>query len=652
MLSNLVNVEIGTNSTKRLSNGNTLPMLQVPFGMQAISVENNKEAESWFYSPNLQLVEGFRVTQQPSPWIKDYGYISFLPTDKNFSGKVGDMWCAYDYKELHPYQFEYNFPELSSNVKLTASKSGFSIVFNNDNELSVSFNIRKSKWYLRSANELCIENNEIENQDSSAYGKFSKYYYLKFSEAVCSINDYDDIITLNFLTGTVEMNLYSSFISNEQAIVNYEKSACKSYDDTKIKCIAEWEKKLEVFKFSDKRENKEIFYSNLYRSLLYPFNITEKNKNDEDVYFSFDKNEVKSGSMITGIGFWDTYRTSFPLYRNFYPKEYNIFIKSMLNFYEDTGWLPRWMSPNEVGCMPSTMCDIVISEALCYGTIEKNDIGTAVEALKKNCFEFSGSNLQGRSSLKEYLEFGYIPFESCNHSVTSTLDYAYCDFAVSKAIELYDKESSEILYKRSKNYLNLWNHSKMMFVGKDVMGNFRSSFSEIDWGYDYCESCSYQNNFNVPFDIDNIIELFENKIENRMEELINHKPNYNVGLYNEQIHEQAELAIGGLGQLAISNQPSFNIPFIYQIINKQEEFEELLVNILSKFDASINGYPGDEDNGSMSSWYIWCMLGMYPFEPASGKYIFFEPGADEIEVKINGEYVFVHELKELVDFSG
>ena len=40
---------------------------------------------------------------------------------------------------------------------------------------------------------------------------------------------------------------------------------------------------------------------------------------------------------------------------------------------------------------------------------------------------------------------------------------------------------------------------------------------------------------------------------------------------------------------------------------------------------SQKGYPGDEDNGSMSAWYILSTLGMYPLCPGSGEMIKIKP---------------------------
>ena len=68
-----VNIFQGTDSTKGFSNGNTLPLVGMPWGMVAWSLENNSPdgpgpggIANWFFTPNGKCY-GFRATHQPSP---------------------------------------------------------------------------------------------------------------------------------------------------------------------------------------------------------------------------------------------------------------------------------------------------------------------------------------------------------------------------------------------------------------------------------------------------------------------------------------------------------------------------------------------------------------------------------------------------------
>ena len=91
--------------------------------------------------------------------------------------------------------------------------------------------------------------------------------------------------------------------------------------------------------------------------------------------------------------------------------------------------------------------------------------------------------------------------------------------------------------------------------------------------------------------------------------------------YGYEIHEMSEMAQAPFGQIAISNQPSFHIPYLFRY-SQHPEYTSILIQALRKeaFQPSFQAYPGDEDNGSLSSWYIWSVLGLYPTCPGKPVY--------------------------------
>ena len=76
-----VNIKQGAKSSYRYSNGNTLPMTQLPFAMAGFAPQTDSAVKNWFYSPDSRSLEGVRLTHQPSPWIGDYG--AFAAERKN-----------------------------------------------------------------------------------------------------------------------------------------------------------------------------------------------------------------------------------------------------------------------------------------------------------------------------------------------------------------------------------------------------------------------------------------------------------------------------------------------------------------------------------------------------------------------------------------
>ena len=81
-LESYVNVLGGTDSRYDLSTGNTLPLIQVPWGFNSYSIQSDDDPtyKGWWFHPSDRRFFGLRVTHQPSPWIEDYGNFLISPS--------------------------------------------------------------------------------------------------------------------------------------------------------------------------------------------------------------------------------------------------------------------------------------------------------------------------------------------------------------------------------------------------------------------------------------------------------------------------------------------------------------------------------------------------------------------------------------------
>ena len=83
----------------------------------------------------------------------------------------------------------------------------------------------------------------------------------------------------------------------------------------------------------------------LYRLLLFPQTFYETDTEGNDWHLDVTHNEIKSGKAYTNIGFWDLFRTSFPLFSLVYPDYYRHFLEGFLNTYKDTGFSTKMVGP-------------------------------------------------------------------------------------------------------------------------------------------------------------------------------------------------------------------------------------------------------------------------------------------------------------------
>ena len=120
----------------------------------------------------------------------------------------------------------------------------------------------------------------------------------------------------------------------------------------------------------------------------------------------------------------------YPLYSLIAVEKYEEMLEGFLNSYRETGFLPKWLSPDERGLMPGTLIDAVIADASVKG-IRKDLMAEFLKAMKKGATIQSEKQNYGRQGTTDYLKYGYVP-NTYHESINHTLDYAYSDFCISQ----------------------------------------------------------------------------------------------------------------------------------------------------------------------------------------------------------------------------
>src|SRR5690606_6614576 len=98
---------MGTDSSHELSNGNVYPAVARPWGMNFWTPQTGEMGSGWIYTYDANKINGFRQTHQPSPWMRDYGQFSIMPTTGKL--KVGESerasWFSHKAEVVTPYHY-------------------------------------------------------------------------------------------------------------------------------------------------------------------------------------------------------------------------------------------------------------------------------------------------------------------------------------------------------------------------------------------------------------------------------------------------------------------------------------------------------------------------------------------------------------------
>jgi hypothetical protein len=94
-----------------------------------------------------------------------------------------------------------------------------------------------------------------------------------------------------------------------------------------------------------------------------------------------------------------------------------------------------------------------------------------------------------------------------------------------------------------------------------------------------------------------------------------------------------------MGRFALSNQPAHHMPYLYAFTPSPWKTNAITRAALRRqfLGSEIGqGYPGDEDNGEMSAWYVFSALGFYPLQVGTPWYVLTAPLFDEAEIVVAG----------------
>ena len=621
----------GTANQHSFSNGNCLPYTGVPFGMNYFAPQTTDQKGSWFFHPEDRVFQGYRLTHQPSPWMVDFSHMVMTP----FSGALPELslfhaQSSYRPEEavFSPYQLKIHQLRYSLHSTLVPSMYGGLLALDfsqEENGLLLTLPGLKAVRQVN-AHELQIS---LVNYSGCEDPDFIFYLTFQFAEPVLSFTEAtkeeNTFIQLTF--GSVKQQVVrfgTSFISQAQASLNLERERAHDLQDFLSSNRQAWMSYFDRIQVehTDPKQTK-TFYHNLYRVFLFPQTFYEINEEGEKIHYDTFNREIKPGVLYTNNGFWDTYKTVYPLFSLIAEEKYGEMLEGFLNSYEETGFLPKWLSPDERGLMPGTLIDAVIADAA-MKKIRPDLMPRFLAAMKKGATVQSERNNYGRQGTLDYLRYGYVP-SNYHESVNHTLDYAYSDFCISQVAKtLGETETATAYAEQSLNYRNIFDPTVGFMRAKDSEGQFRKDFSPIRWGKDYAEGSAWQSSFAVYQDFQGLIQQMGGKaaFTEKLIELCNQPPRFDVTGYGFEIHEMSEMAAIEFGQLALSNQPSFHYPYLFSYVGKPEMAQPLIKNLLTEcFSSESDGYPGDEDNGSMAGWYLFNSLGFYPVTPGSGEYV-------------------------------
>ncbi len=652
-----VNVLQGTDSTHGFSTGNTLPLTGVPFAFVNFCPQTSWQPRWFFNSNDRRVCAAIRVTHQPSPWISDYGQLGFMPVSGDIYLDARRLEGAFGEMDLHPDYMKVTVLRQRAAAELAPAEHGCAMRFTYDNPQNaglVILNLGGNTEFELDAKRNIIRGYTTALEGGDVTGKFREYFVLvpdvKFDAAESFAFDGGQKteiagagkknLHIRWKSGfgnTVNVKAAFSYISCEQAEYTLSRELPDEFenlfDRVRSDAHALWQSRLSRISVKSDLPKKEAaedyktFYTSLYRCFMFPHIMHEQSPDGRLLHYSPYDGNIHEGMMYTDHGFWDVAKTTYPLYSILCPDDYAKMLQSWLNVYDEYGVMPKWPSPGERAAMPGTLVDSLFGEAAVKGI--RFDARKALKALLSHADSEGPLPGSGRRGGHDYAKYGYLPEDIYHHeSVAATLDYMYGDYCIAQVAKLCgDDATAERLIERSRGYKKLFDPQFNLLRGLNSDGTRRNNFDPIEWGMEYCEGSAYQCAYSVFHDFEGLAEIYgEGKLLEQLSSLESMPCTSRNGSYGSEIHEASEMMKNGFGQINIGNQPGFHVPYIFAELGAPEKTQDLIRRIMRRlFSYKPDGLPGDDDNGSMTAYFVFSSLGFYPLCPAKPHYTLGSP---------------------------
>jgi predicted alpha-1,2-mannosidase len=631
-LSRFVNPLIGTDQNPftrdgyAWDTGNVFPGAVCPRGMVAWSPDTthaNHIAGGYWY-PDGQI-EDFSLTHFSGRGVVCYKDIPFMPLVQPVTTSPGTNWTQFATTFSHTNESAaagYYSVQLDNGIKteLTATpRTGMArFTFPNDSPATL---------VIRADGSVSVTGNEVTGSRDAKIGggkrPYKIYFAARFDRPFQSAKTWQDndlrddasaqgavcgaVLTFDPAANpVVQVRTGISYVSLENAEANLAaENPDGTFEAVRAKADAAWNTVLNRIQVEGGTETqKQSFYTALYHCFLHP-NLLD------DVDGRYPGMDEQIHSVVPGhhqyqnIPAWDQHRSLTPLIAILVPTETSDIIQSLLNYAQQDasvrtngGGLPRWEQVNRnSGGMVGDGDDDIIASAFAFGANHFDTAG-ALTAMDKGASlpDTTSDGFAIREGLADYEKLGYVP----DHAAV-TLEYCSDDFALAQfAQALGDQKKYAAYLNRAQNWKNLFDDSSKLIRPRNPDGTWADKFTATT-KKGFVEGTAEQYVWLVNFNLQGLAGKMGGDAA--------------TVARLDKFFTKVNSGVNG-GTAYMGNEPCEETPWIFDFAGAPAHTQEAVHRIREElFTDKPSGLPGNDDAGSLSSWYVFSALGLYPEIP-------------------------------------
>ncbi|HEY5424933.1 MAG TPA: GH92 family glycosyl hydrolase, partial [Candidatus Tumulicola sp.] len=637
----LVDPFVGTSGTKIGGPIDTFPGADVPFGMVQWSPDTPSQNAGGGYEYGDREITRFSLTHLSGPGCSVFGDFAVLPT----TGSVSDPRAAkqpfsHAGETAAPgaYSVVVGNPGIRAELAVTTRTGLGRFTFPPSAQANLLLNVASNQAGVTAAHVRVDSPTQISGDASSGFfcgmpDRYTVYFVARFDRPFASHGTWENArvspgggaasgpasgayVTFDTTRDPqVRMKIGLSFVSSGGAAKNLDaENPGWDIDAVRAAATAAWNGMLSrVDATGGTPAERRTFYTALYHALLHPNVVSDV----DGRYAGFD-NRVhraqRGRTEYANYSDWDIYRTEIPLLALLAPTQTSDMMQSLVDADKQEGWLPRWPLVNgPTSVMGGDSIDPVIAGAYAFGA-RNFDVHAALAGMVKGASTTAGAPAQRwyvpRWELNDdYLRRGYVvnthttSVAPVPNGASETLEYALDDFSIARfARAVGDRRVARAFARRGSNWATLFDRSSGWIAPRDAAGAFMHTAIGENGQSGFQEGNAAQYTWMVPQDLRDLIGGMGGRPAAVAK----------LDAFFTQIDAGQDKPYAWLG-----NEPSLGAPWVYLSAGAPWRTQAIVRQAITTLYADApDGIPGNDDLGTMSAWYVWSAIGLYPANPA------------------------------------
>ena len=629
--------------------GGLTPAAQVPNGLVKVGPDTSAESSRFEFQHTAgydfddPYVTAFSHYRLPGIGVGDGGGLGVMFAGEKQSGDWGEYRAPYarEDEQAAPGRYRLALPGLGQ-VELAAAQRGAIHRYTWETEehwLMVNLAHVGGSGTVVEEGELIQTESGLEGwlrlngglTGRGEQGGVPLYFVIDFSQAPVeselSLNGEPvegtvggpGLANLRFEGDSVELRVGLSVVDVAGARANLEADLGEmSLEALQDQATDQWQAVFDTVQVAGGTEEQQaIFASALYHARSMPTSYS-----DVDGRFRGVDSQVhpaRERPFYSDFSGWDTYRTLHPWVIWVWPDLGTDLASAIADMGQQLGYHPRWPAgTTEAGSMVGSPLEIVLAESALKG-LDFEGQDAAFELSVQHSFD-GDLDGQRRHSLQDYIDYGYIPVESEDGSVSKTQEMAIVDHAIGAWAAQRGDTNAQALLARSGNFANVHDPDSNMAAGRMADGSFMEPGLE-GWPDEYVEGNTYQYTWLAPHDAAGLAQAFGgNQIAvTKLTELF-------------ELSDAATDTDFPDPYYWHGNEPDLHAAFLFAEWGRPELTQEWVGWIQERrYALDSTGLDGNDDGGTLSAWYLFAAVGLYPLN-GTDRYVLTAPLFDHVRI--------------------